>query len=96
MDNDYHYDNPWAGQQPDDTEHVINYLNSDHGIMFPTNEFTESPEDYSAGIHNPALPPAEVDGFALPPAIDEHDLDAGELHLNDLYPQAHTPLAEAC
>ncbi|RBA15876.1 hypothetical protein FPRO05_12097 [Fusarium proliferatum] len=33
MDNDNVYENPWAGQQPDDIEHVINYLNSDYGPL---------------------------------------------------------------
>ncbi|EMT73975.1 hypothetical protein NOF04DRAFT_18194 [Fusarium oxysporum II5] len=100
MDNDYLCNNPWIGQQPDEADHIIDYLNSDQGIMFPTSEFVESPEVYSDGIRESLREPADADNglppLILPPAVDEYDADAEDVYLNDPDVRAYASLADNC
>ncbi|KAF5585097.1 hypothetical protein FPCIR_8455 [Fusarium pseudocircinatum] len=93
-------DNPWIGQQPNEADHVIEYLNSEQGIMFPTHEFVESPEVYADGIHQPLREPADADDdippLVLPPALDEFNVDFEEINLDDPHVPAYRLLAEDC
>ncbi|KAF5549753.1 hypothetical protein FNAPI_7929 [Fusarium napiforme] len=100
MDNDYLRDNPWIGQQPEEADRVIDYLNSDQGIMFPAHEFVESPDTYANGIRQPLREPADADNdippLNLPPALDDFEVDIEEIDLDDPHVPANRPLAEDC